>query len=506
MQIKIFVIALVFTFAISVQEVRARNYTPAQCYETAIGGTSGATASDCTNLGLEDLGGLYNAACQLDKRCCGPISSIGKTPVNPDTCAGGPKACNDPAIGGLCKTACTTGDTPTVGVCTTGQCCIPGGGGTCSSKGGVCMGSVSRACNSFYRVPNPTGGTCSTPGEECCSSYTVSPCPGTCRSIPATSNCPSGETEDRSSICSLASQKCCVAGLPRSVQGPQLNEYQLLEVIPGSTTAVNERGRLSYYLQDIYRFAFWAVGIATVLMLTIGGFMYLTSAGNTSRIGTAKTIIWDAFLGLILALVSWLFLNIINPDLVNLTLPKIAVTVPPVTTPPPPTSGSPAQGLANQLLAHPNIALRGTGDCRDASGSAISPRSTVTQIAAGTEATACFAGCSPTSDPCTRSTDLKEILMNNLLMLADAGFGRIDVISLTGGSHGTTSRHYSGLAVDLAIADRTKWWQVVNMLRAGGATEVGCDVGGRINPTTGRKEYIVSNDRCNEATHIHAAW
>ncbi len=114
---------------------------------------------------------------------------------------------------------------------------------------------------------------------------------------------------------------------PTQVTGPNLGNYQLLEQIPGSTNTV---GSLKTYLEDMYRFAFWTVGIAVVLMLTVGGFMYMTSAGNTSRMSTAKTVIFDAILGLILALMAWLFLYVINPDLVNLTLPT-GVTVTPGT-------------------------------------------------------------------------------------------------------------------------------------------------------------------------------
>lgn len=130
-----------------------------------------------------------------------------------------------------------------------------------------------------------------------------------------------------------AQRICCknnnVSGVG-SVSGPNLGNYTLLEQIPGSSNTV---GTLKTYLEDIYRFAFWAVGIAVVFMLTVGGFMYLTSAGNTSRMESAKTVIFDAILGLILALVAWLFLYVINPDLVNVKLPTTAIApAPPATT------------------------------------------------------------------------------------------------------------------------------------------------------------------------------
>ncbi len=143
-----------------------------------------------------------------------------------------------------------------------------------------------------------------------------------------TQTCASLGRQTASGSCFTPGQNCCGAAIvtaPTQVTGPNLGNYQLLEQIPGSTNTV---GSLKTYLEDMYRFAFWTVGIAVVLMLTVGGFMYMTSAGNTSRMSTAKTVIFDAILGLILALMAWLFLYVINPDLVNLTLPT-GVTVTP---------------------------------------------------------------------------------------------------------------------------------------------------------------------------------
>ena len=55
-------------------------------------------------------------------------------------------------------------------------------------------------------------------------------------------------------------------------------------------------------------------------MLVVGGFLYLSSAGNTALLGTAKKTIYSALIGLVIALVSWLLLDTINSDLTNLKL------------------------------------------------------------------------------------------------------------------------------------------------------------------------------------------
>ena len=94
-------------------------------------------------------------------------------------------------------------------------------------------------------------------------------------------------------------------------------DYQALEPIPGSPdTGAN----LKKFLEAIYKFAIWTVGIAAILMITIGGFMYMMSAGNNSKMEIAKGVITDALIGLIVVLTAYLVLYVINPDLVKITI------------------------------------------------------------------------------------------------------------------------------------------------------------------------------------------
>ncbi|NTW13859.1 MAG: hypothetical protein HGA31_02385 [Candidatus Moranbacteria bacterium] len=81
------------------------------------------------------------------------------------------------------------------------------------------------------------------------------------------------------------------------------------------------------YIQAIYKFALWAVGIAAMFMIAVGGMMYLTSAGNTSQTSSAKKVIFDALIGLALAIIAWLILYVINPDLVMVSLNFGAATI-----------------------------------------------------------------------------------------------------------------------------------------------------------------------------------
>jgi len=116
--------------------------------------------------------------------------------------------------------------------------------------------------------------------------------------------------------------------VPLTSQAASFN-YQLLEDFPGvsgmkkGTTYTDLLGMVS----ALYKFGIWTVGIAALLMLVIGGFMYMTSAGNTSRVASAKGVIGDALLGLLAALGAFLLLYVINPDLTKLNLKLIQVNV-----------------------------------------------------------------------------------------------------------------------------------------------------------------------------------
>lgn len=97
---------------------------------------------------------------------------------------------------------------------------------------------------------------------------------------------------------------------------PAKYEYSLLEGIPGFAEAGTSVD-FPVYIMYLYNFGIWTIGICAMFMIALGGYMYLTSAGNTSGTGKAKGIITDAIVGLVLALASYLILYTINPDLVK---------------------------------------------------------------------------------------------------------------------------------------------------------------------------------------------
>ena len=106
--------------------------------------------------------------------------------------------------------------------------------------------------------------------------------------------------EDKLGICTdtLFQAACCK---PKTSSGGTVNigtTYTPLENVPlikGTT--------FQAYVEGIYNLALVLIVLCAVFMLTIGGFTYLTSAGNTAAISSAKHIIYGSLIGLVLALV-----------------------------------------------------------------------------------------------------------------------------------------------------------------------------------------------------------
>jgi len=95
--------------------------------------------------------------------------------------------------------------------------------------------------------------------------------------------------------------------------------YEPLVRLPGlpATGSLN----LSQYIVGLYNFLLSIVGIVAVMMLIIGGMKYITAAGNASIVADAKDTISNAIFGLLLALLSWVIVSTINPDVLYIKHP-----------------------------------------------------------------------------------------------------------------------------------------------------------------------------------------
>jgi len=107
------------------------------------------------------------------------------------------------------------------------------------------------------------------------------------------------------------------------------NAIRLSTQIPGMPKCEDANGAPITYVQDlpnyifiIYSFALGTAGILATIMLTFGGFLWITAAGNPQRIGTAKEYISSALIGLVLIFGAYSLFNLINPRLLSLAVPK----------------------------------------------------------------------------------------------------------------------------------------------------------------------------------------
>ena len=88
-----------------------------------------------------------------------------------------------------------------------------------------------------------------------------------------------------------------------------------VDAVKGST---NKLSSLPRCINQVY---VWSLGIGALLallMTVLGGYYYMTSAGNAEQASKGTEMIWGAVIGLVLLFGAYLLLNTINPDLVNL--------------------------------------------------------------------------------------------------------------------------------------------------------------------------------------------
>ncbi|MFH1098890.1 MAG: pilin [Candidatus Uhrbacteria bacterium] len=90
---------------------------------------------------------------------------------------------------------------------------------------------------------------------------------------------------------------------------------------------VGEVKDIGHYIATAYRYAIPVAAIFAVVAIMIGGIIWMTS-GGVGDFSRAKTIIFNAIIGLVLVMGSYVTLKTINPDLVQLQLPRTMVLRP----------------------------------------------------------------------------------------------------------------------------------------------------------------------------------
>ena len=107
------------------------------------------------------------------------------------------------------------------------------------------------------------------------------------------------------------------------------SNYCMLAPLPGLGDGSGNLSVTSFgdYVLAIIKIVFGLIGVLSVFMIVFGGIEYMTGTSAGEKEG-GKSRITNAIFGLLLALVSYIILNTLNPRLVTLgvAIPQVAVT------------------------------------------------------------------------------------------------------------------------------------------------------------------------------------
>jgi hypothetical protein len=100
-------------------------------------------------------------------------------------------------------------------------------------------------------------------------------------------------------------------------------QVQISASIPGKYDLTSSGTVPGQFVYDFYQYALAIGGILAFGIVVYGGVRYMISAGNPSGQSDAKEWIQAALMGILLLAGAYFILNVINPNLVNLTLPTL---------------------------------------------------------------------------------------------------------------------------------------------------------------------------------------
>ncbi|MFA6410555.1 MAG: pilin [Candidatus Buchananbacteria bacterium] len=118
---------------------------------------------------------------------------------------------------------------------------------------------------------------------------------------------------------------------------------------------------ISQYISALYAYGVGAAAILAMVMIMVGGFIWLLSAGSPDKVGKAKEFITSALTGLLLALFSFLILNTVNPKLTSLDTLQV----------------NDIRYIAPDALSSPSWTVQGGGGTGGSGGAACTGNSTV---------------------------------------------------------------------------------------------------------------------------------
>jgi cell wall-associated NlpC family hydrolase len=205
-----------------------------------------------------------------------------------------------------------------------------GSGPKCSQQTGDCVGTGGES-------GTESGTPCSTT-NDCAIGYKcdipTSGSQGNCAAVQFGTRCDSAGDCGKDQVCNPSG--CAEAPPPEgttTTKPPEFKPIAPVLSIPipnldlsafSKITTVDYKGEtyvkipyLSLYLAAVYRLGIGVAGVLAVIMIMIGGFIWLAAAGDAGKIGVAKKMITGAVVGLFLAVGSYTFMQIVNPDLLS---------------------------------------------------------------------------------------------------------------------------------------------------------------------------------------------
>lgn len=104
------------------------------------------------------------------------------------------------------------------------------------------------------------------------------------------------------------------AGLAFSVAVPTAQAVNVFETCSGnadSAVCKSTGDKADSMVKVVVNVILWALGIVSVIMVIIGGFMFVTSSGDPGRAKNARNTILYAVIGLVIAVSSYAIVNFV---------------------------------------------------------------------------------------------------------------------------------------------------------------------------------------------------
>lgn len=130
---------------------------------------------------------------------------------------------------------------------------------------------------------------------------------------------------------------------PSAINTDSDGTYTPLAPLPGIDKPIDftKECPLGNYLNIVINLTIGLIAVIAMVMIVMGGIEYITSELISSK-ASAKERITGAIVGLLIALGSYLILNTLNPNLLNLCLdgiPNVSIEIHPFDTPQEPVNG-----------------------------------------------------------------------------------------------------------------------------------------------------------------------